>query len=347
MANYLKLFEDETAYNEFKGSSAYVTPNVSVCSGGGGSIYYNPLEHDYSKDYFTTVAKTSGTISFSGSTASNTLNYSINGGDWSTASREPSVTVKEGDKVQWRGICTPNSSGGIGKFTSTATFDVEGNVMSLLFGDDFKGKTILEGYDYAFKMLFYDNTNVISAENLSLPATSLTNNCYSNMFGGCCGLTTAPVLPATSLTENCYSGMFGGCTSLTTAPELPALTLANQCYINMFRGCTSLATAPELPATALANGCYSSMFSGCTSLTTAPELPATTLVQGCYAYMFDGCTSLNSITCLATNKSASNCTYNWVNGVAASGTFTKAAGMTSWTTGANGKPSGWTVIDKQ
>lgn len=35
MTNYLKLFEDETAYSAFTGSSEYITPNVSVCSGGG------------------------------------------------------------------------------------------------------------------------------------------------------------------------------------------------------------------------------------------------------------------------------------------------------------------------
>jgi hypothetical protein len=87
------------------------------------------------------------------------------------------------------------------------------------------------------------------------------------------------------------------------------------------------------------------MFYGCTSLTTAPQLPATTLVQSCYQNMFSNCTSLNSITCLATAKSISYYTNGWVSGVAASGTFTKAASMSSWTTGASGIPSGWTVVD--
>ena len=38
-------------------------------------------------------------------------------------------------------------------------------------------------------------------------------------------------------------------------------------------------------------------------------------------------------------------TSNWVTGVAADGIFVKDANMSSWTTGANGIPSGWTVID--
>ena len=113
----------------------------------------------------------------------------------------------------------------------------------------------------------------------------------------------------------------------------------------MFQNCTSLTTAPELLATTLANGCYSGMFSYCRSLTTAPELPATTLANGCYSYMFKDCTSLSSIKCFATNISATDCTDNWVDNVASSGTFTKAASMTSWTEGDNGIPSGWTVVD--
>ena len=113
----------------------------------------------------------------------------------------------------------------------------------------------------------------------------------------------------------------------------------------MFSGCTSLTTAPALPATTLANYCYLSMFAGCTSLTTAPALPATTLVTQCYSHMFSGCTNLNSVTCLATNISASSCTHNWLYNVSVTGTFTKAASMNDWTTGASGIPSGWTVVN--
>ena len=112
----------------------------------------------------------------------------------------------------------------------------------------------------------------------------------------------------------------------------------------MFYNCRSLITAPELPATTLTNYCYDSMFYGCTSLVTAPTLPATTLAGYCYQNMFDGCSSLKHIKCLATDISASSLS-NWVRGVASTGTFVKAANMTSWTTGTNGIPSGWTVQD--
>ena len=144
-----------------------------------------------------------------------------------------------------------------------------------------------------------------------------------------------------------FLALFNGCTQLIDASNLilPATTLISSGYTSMFNGCSSLATAPALPATTLAEQCYSSMFQNCTSLTTAPELPAPTLVNYCYQNMFYGCSSLNYIKCLATDISAWACTENWVNGVAATGTFTRDQNNTSWTIGTSGIPSGWTVQD--
>lgn len=65
-------------------------------------------------------------------------------------------------------------------------------------------------------------------------------NCCA-MFENCTSLTKAPsILPATTLTKQCYYQMFNGCTSLTTAPELPARRLNSQSYAAMFQNCTSL-----------------------------------------------------------------------------------------------------------
>ena len=99
-----------------------------------------------------------------------------------------------------------------------------------------------------------------------------------------------------------------------------------------------------LPATTLTRSCYHLMFEKCSSLTAAPVLPAPTLVDNCYDMMFWGCKNLNSVTCLATDISANDCTFDWLSDVASTGTFTKAPGMTAWTTGADGIPSGWTAI---
>ena len=344
MSKYLKLFATTSAYEAYINGGGVILPNVSFCEDERG-VYYNPV-HDYTQDYFTMVITTGGDVTWTG-TSGNELSYSIdNGTTWSAAS-SITLSVNAGDKILWKGITTPQLGSGIGKFSgdTNVRYTVEGNIMALLYGDDFKEQTSLEGKDYAFFYLFGGNPNVTSAENLSLPAITLANQFYRQMFQGCTSLTTAPELPATTLATNCYYSMFRGCTSLTTAPQLPATTLTSGCYSYMFNGCTSLTTAPELPATTLANNCYNNMFNGCTNLTTAPDLPATTLVDYCYSSMFKGCTSLNSIKCLATEIHIWSCTTNWVSGVAASGTFTKASSMSSWTEGTSGIPSGWTVVD--
>ena len=133
---------------------------------------------------------------------------------------------------------------------------------------------------------------------------------------------------------------FDACTALTGVDLPEGLKVLGD---GAFRNCTALTSAPQLPATTLASNCYAGMFTGCTALTSAPTLPATTLATRCYSSMFDGCTSLSSITCLATNISASNCLQGWVKGVKSSGTFTKSSSMSSWPTGTNGIPQGWTV----
>ena len=61
---------------------------------------------------------------------------------------------------------------------------------------------------------------------------------------------------------------------------------------------------------------------------------------------FYKCTKLSYIKCLATNISPKDCTYIWVYKVANTGTFVKAASMSTWTTGDNGIPKGWTVINE-
>jgi hypothetical protein len=345
MSLYLKNFETTSEYETYIASEDKVLPNVSFCEDERG-MHYNPV-HDYSQDYFTMVVTTGGgNVTWTG-TSSNALSYSTDdGATWVEASGNIPVSV--GDKILWKGITTPSTSypQGIGTFRgdTNVRYSVEGNVMSLLFGDDFKVQTSLVGKNNALYNLFSGNTNVTSAENLSLPATTLADYCYQEMFYDCTSLTTAPELPATTLASYCYRAMFQNCTSLTTAPELPATTLADYCYHEMFNSCASLTTAPSvLPAITLTESCYDNMFGDCTSLTTAPELPAETLTQGCYYAMFSGCTSLNYVKCLATDISASNCVDVWLRDVAATGTFVKAASMSSWTTGTSGIPNSWTV----
>ena len=140
-----------------------------------------------------------------------------------------------------------------------------------------------------------------------------------------------------------FCSLFEGRRQLTQAPELPAATLADDCYYMMFSGCTSLTQAPKLPAENLADNCYYGMFSSCTSLTEAPELPAKILADNCYQGMFYGCKNLNSVTMLATDVSASDALYQWLDGTAEGGTLYVASGMATDPTIRGSLPSLWTV----
>lgn len=184
------------------------------------------------------------------------------------------------------------------RFIANNAYKIYGNILSLVYGDNFLGKSTLNNIVRTFQYLFYKSTNLKDVSNLVLNATTLTAYCYYYMFAGCTNLVNAPELPATSVGDTSYGRMFEGCTSLTTAPSvLPATTLASYCYYYMFNGCTNLLTAPSvLPATTLASSCYEGMFYGCTSLTTAIKLPATTLANSGYRNMHYGTNILPDCT---------------------------------------------------
>ena len=367
------------------GAKSY--PMISVADGDTDVYYGLPAYIDgdvyiYSKNnawrkvegtslnYFKLVP-TSGNAKFNLSASAPFYVSYDDGLSWSYTTNM--MKVAEGAHVLLKATNLPIEwQKGIGAISSDGYFNAEGNIMSLVYGDNFSGQTSLVEKDGVFFNLFSKCTTLLSAENLLLPATTLAPYCYDSMFADCTSLTTAPTIPATTLANayGCYNNMFQGCTSLTTAPSLPATTLASDCYSHMFWGCTnlttapttlpattldygcyvgmfsfctSLTTAPELPAMTLTERCYLQMFSNCTSLTTAPTLPATTLASECYRYMFNGCSSLSSITCLATGFVYKS-TEPWVTGVAASGTFTTPS-STDWLSGDNGIPNGWTRID--
>lgn len=194
--------------------------------------------HDYSHDYLTFTPLEDTTFTFS----TNALQYSTdNGITWTTLEADTATpTITTGNKILWKQTgLTPSSSEGIGTFSATGNFEAFGNIMSLYYGDDFIGQVDLTGKTYAFLKLFSGNTKLINAKNL--------------------------ILPATTLADRCYEEMFMDCTSLTTAPELPATTLASECYVNMFSGCSSLNYIKCLATDISASDCTSGWVSGVAS----------------------------------------------------------------------------------
>lgn len=200
----------------------------------------------YENQYLTLVARGSGAFKKVGH--SETFQYSTDkGSTWINATSATSISVNNGSRVMFKGNLTPididyaTSGEGVGWFSASTQFEAEGNPMSLLFGDNFRGQTSLVGKKCAFAGLF-GWRGLVGIDNLKLVATTLEKYCYMSMFIGCTSLTSVPsdLLPTTTLAFGCYSAMFYGCTSLTTAPNLLATTLVQDCYGQMFQDCSSL-----------------------------------------------------------------------------------------------------------
>lgn len=296
---YIRSFETETQFNEERNGN-YYEPWVSYTQ-NITRVDYNKTEKERLRDTPLTFEITGdGDIIWHAvNTAfTRTIEYKKNDGEWTsitsaTGDSAPSIGVSTGDIVQFRGDNAFYSSGSsrYNCFSGTTCgFKVKGNIMSLIDSTDFAALSTLQRA-YTFCGLFCYCNGLTDASDLVLVATTLANNCYSNMFFWCINLVNVPELPATTLADYCYSQMFHGCTNLVNAPELPATTLAPSCYYSMFQDCASLVTAPELPATTLAGGCYSYMFVHCVNLVNV-QLPATTLAGSCYVYMFAYCNSL-------------------------------------------------------
>ena len=225
---------------------AYSSRSGETSTTVSANCIYDPTHH-YENDYLTFVIISGGTIAWTafGSGYKKSIEYSINNGPWisisATTSASPTTfSVAANDVVRFRGTNSTyaGSKANYDGFEGgTAIFNIEGNIMSLVYGDNFVNNTAMTG-TYNFCSIF-KKSKVVSAENLILPSTVLTNYCYRAMFSFCTLLEVAPKLPSTTLAQGCYWYMFEYC-AITEAPELATETLVRECYGHMFENCSNL-----------------------------------------------------------------------------------------------------------
>ena len=187
----------------------------------------------------TLVAQADGkiTVTFNnGIILANDIHYTVNGGAEQTIAKNTTgaydITVKKGDVVQLYSLNTSLGGGAVaGARGGTRAVDdgakyinirpsmkteIFGNVMSLLKGkDNLESATTIEANN-AFYGLFAGADKLVNNTErlLVLPATTLTEGCYQDMFNGCKGIEKAPELPAPKLEKNCYQEMFYDCAKL-------------------------------------------------------------------------------------------------------------------------------------
>lgn len=329
MKQYLHAFNNQSDL-EFFINNLYDEPFISntTISGSQHQVDYN-LRGENKPNLLTRplafVITNSGVLRWvcSDSAYTKTIQYSKDKGlTWSSLTSTESGTtlnVEKGDVVQFKGDNATYASSilAYNSFSaSTCEFYLVGNIMSLINSTNFSGLTTLESA-YTFYSLFEDCTGLTDASSLSLPATTLSDNCYAYMFYGCSGLNDV-IDPSELVFNNSYYN--------SSIDDIVA----------------NFSVTPNLIATQLSNGCYQSMFEGCSSLTKAPVLIAETLTQNCYSQMFKDCTSLNFIDFRALDISATDCLNRWVENVAPTGTFLLDENMTTITPNSiNGIPVGW------
>ena len=296
---------------------------------------------DYSAMYFTIHSLEDSNVIHirrSGPTV-NTEYYSIDSGStWSTMTSgsgdKTIVTLNSGDTMlikceatKWANAYNTNNA-----LYSTKRIKVYGNIMSLLYGDNFTGQTTvgafgLCGIFFGTSTTGTSNTTLVSAKNLVLPATTLNTSSYNGMFRGCTNLVDCPrVLPATTLYQDTYSSMFEGCTSLVEGPEIMATTIANtgstSCMQRMF--------------------CMNRNSKVTAAMTKSPVLRIVdpTTANNTYQQIFCGNGNLTEVTILAEGTNLSF--TNWLNNVSSSGVIKKLSATTLTNNSVSGKPSGWT-----
>ena len=178
---------------------------------------------------------------YNGITLTNDIHYTIN----TTGAYD--IQAKKGDVVQ---LYSLNSALGGGSSSAARALtravdegakyinirpsmktEIFGNVMSLLKGKDgLEGATAIEAKN-AFYGLFAGADKLVNNDErlLVLPATTLTEGCYQDMFNGCKGIEKAPELPAPTLVKDCYQEMFAGCSKLKYVKCLATDISAENC----------------------------------------------------------------------------------------------------------------------
>ena len=224
----------------------------------------------------TLVALADGkiTVTFNnGITLAGDIHYTINDGQEQTIAKNTTgaydIEVKKGDVVQ---LYSLNSALGGGSNSAARVLtravdegakyinirpsmktEIFGNVTSLLKGkDNLESATTIEANN-AFYGLFAAADKLVNNDErlLVLPATTLTEGCYQDMFNGCKGIEKAPELPAPKLEKNCYQEMFYDCAKLNHVKCLATDISAENCTKDWLGKAGTEATGEKVLETAV------------------------------------------------------------------------------------------------
>lgn len=196
----------------------------------GGGKKENPYA-EYMEQYLTFEALESGTFTLFMDRAcgDRTVSYSIDGGEtwvdtnhvyYSTSKRITTPSLNAGDKVIWKCISSngafSESYGAPCNFSSTGNCNIYGNILSLVYGDNFIGKdSITDGYQ-TFRGNFKSGMKCVSAENLIIPISVIKQSVCINLFQNNTIVEKGPVIISSDIQSQALNAAFSGCTSLAS-----------------------------------------------------------------------------------------------------------------------------------
>ena len=94
-----------------------------------------------------------------------------------------------------------------------------------MYGEEYKWKTSFNKESiYTFRNLFIGNAHLINAYDLILPATTLADYCYSQMFSGCSSLNSITMLATDISATSCLTNWVKGVSSTGTLTKSPEMT---------------------------------------------------------------------------------------------------------------------------
>lgn len=181
------------------GSLYYGGNEISKAYMGNNLVWEKKEINPFIKEYFTIQSLAdNNTITFRKvadniSMPDKPIKYSKDLNTWtdiSFVSNGSTIVLNKGEKLYLKGN---NSTYGrvvfgtmynyyaYAKIQSSGKIDVMGNIMSLVYGDNFINNNTLES-SFTFLSLFENNNKLVNAKDLILPTTTLAESCYGSMF---------------------------------------------------------------------------------------------------------------------------------------------------------------------
>lgn len=206
---------------------------------------------------------------------------------------------------------------------ATNTVNVPSGGKVYFRGDNSNGfnATVYDRYTFSMNVSHIaggDSRSLISATDFE-NVTTMPQGCYCQLFVTNTTITGASDLlfPFANVSQDGMRALFNGCTSLTSIPSLSTITSVGQDGLRYFAAGSRITSV---------------------DLSSVKSVGTTGFVNA-----FNGCSQLNNVKCMNLDSWDTPKMSGWLDGVAASGTFTKPLGLAILRGSANTIPVGWTL----